>query len=74
MVIWTGFHIQSDIFSHDVLDRGETSLNDLTVNAGTVTGPHNKVNNKNNQDSYASLQENGHTVVAVADGAGSLRL
>lgn len=72
-MIWTGFHIRSDIFSHDVLDRGETSLN-VTVNAGTVTGPHNKVNNKNNQDAYASLQENGHTVIAVADGAGSLRL
>lgn len=46
-------------------------MSDFFINSGTVTGPYHQKNNKMNQDSFYSLQENGYTVIAVSDGAGS---
>lgn len=50
----------------------ETPLSTLSIDAGTVVGPHHRDRETGNQDALAHLQENGHTVLAVADGAGSL--
>lgn len=44
----------------------------MIVSAGTITGPMHKRNNEVNQDSYSYVQESGYTVIAAADGAGSL--
>ena len=44
------------------------------VSGGTVTGPHHEHRGEDNQDAFAVLQENGFTVIAAADGAGSLAL
>lgn len=46
----------------------------ITVNAGTLVGPHHLKRGEKNQDAFAFLTENGYGVVAVADGAGSLSL
>lgn len=47
---------------------------EMKVTWGTVTGPGHKKDGTDNQDAFAFLQENGCTVIAAADGAGSLRL
>lgn len=47
-------------------------MNNVKVYSGTISGPY-KDPNRVNQDSSAYLQENGYTVIAVADGAGSLK-
>lgn len=44
------------------------------ISAGTITGPHHRIRNEENQDYYHSISENGVTVITVADGAGSLEL
>jgi hypothetical protein len=44
------------------------------ISAGSITGPHHVKNNEENQDHHYSITENGVTVIAVADGAGSLSL
>lgn len=44
------------------------------ISAGTITGPHHRIRNEENQDFYHSISEKGVTVIAVADGAGSLEL
>ena len=44
----------------------------IHVYSGTISGPY-KDAERINQDSLAYLQENGYTVIAVADGAGSLK-
>lgn len=46
----------------------------ITVNAGTIVGPHHLKRGEENQDSVSYLTENGYGVIAVADGAGSLSL
>lgn len=44
----------------------------MGVSAGTVVGPYHLRQGVENQDAYWFLEEGGYTVVAVADGAGSL--
>lgn len=44
----------------------------MTVFAGTITGPTHVRQGTENQDAYWFLEEKGFTVIAVADGAGSL--
>lgn len=46
----------------------------ITVNAGTIVGPHHLKRGEENQDAFVYLTENGYGVIAVADGAGSLPL
>lgn len=48
-------------------------MNKITINAGTVTGPHHKKHNEGNQDAYAYMQENGYSVFSVCDGLGSYK-
>lgn len=43
------------------------------INAGTIVGPHHRRNNEENQDSLYYRQESEYTVIAAADGAGSLK-
>lgn len=47
---------------------------EITVNAGTIVGPHHKKRGEDNQDAFYHLTENGNTVISAADGAGSLKL
>lgn len=47
-------------------------MSSMTINAGTIAGPHHKNLGEENQDALYSLQENGYTIIACADGAGSL--
>ena len=43
------------------------------VAAGTIVGPHHRKNNEENQDALFYQQEDDFTVIAAADGAGSLK-
>lgn len=45
----------------------------MTINAATITGPHHRRKNEDNQDTFHYLQEDDYTVIAAADGAGSLK-
>jgi len=47
-------------------------MSDMRISAGTVESAPHRENNQGNQDSFAYLQENGYTVIAVADGDSSL--
>lgn len=42
------------------------------ISAGSINGPHHRIRNEENQDYFYHITENGITVIAVADGAGSL--
>lgn len=44
----------------------------MDIYAGTITGPYHEQRGETSQDAYWFLQERGFTVLAVADGAGSL--
>lgn len=44
------------------------------ISAGSIVGPHHKNRNEENQDYFYHITENGITVIAVADGAGSLSM
>ena len=44
----------------------------MTVYAGTIAGPYHVDRGQENQDAHWFLSEKGFTVIAVADGAGSL--
>lgn len=44
----------------------------MGIFAGTITGPYHEQRGEENQDAYWFLRERGFTVLAVADGAGSL--
>ena len=44
----------------------------MNIYAGTITGPYHEQRGETSQDAYWFLQERGFTVLAVADGAGSL--
>lgn len=43
------------------------------VTAGTIAGPHHEKNNDPNQDAYHIIEEENYVIIAVADGAGSLK-
>lgn len=47
-------------------------MSNIRISAGTIESPEHKENNQGNQDAFAYLQENGYTVIAVADGDSSL--
>lgn len=47
-------------------------MTDVSINFGTINGPYHD-GEEDNQDAYYFLQENGYSVIAVADGAGSLK-
>lgn len=44
------------------------------ISAGSIVGPTHKSRNEENQDYFYHITENGVTVIAVADGAGSLSM
>lgn len=44
------------------------------ISAGSITGPRHKTRNEENQDYFYHITENGVTVIAVADGDGSLSM
>lgn len=45
----------------------------MTITAGSIAGPRHKANETGNQDSFWFLEEDDFIVIAVADGAGSLK-
>lgn len=44
------------------------------ISAGSITGPTHRTRKEENQDYFYHITENGVTVIAVADGAGSLSM
>lgn len=48
-------------------------MTEMKIHAGTIVGPHHKKQGEGNQDAFAYIQENGYTIIACADGAGSLK-
>ena len=63
------FSVSGDIPDNRKVSRTEK---EMAVSAGTIIGPYHVRQGVENQDAYYFLEEGEFTVIAVADGAGSL--
>jgi hypothetical protein len=56
-----------------IVSRQENTMTH-NISAGSIAGPNRITRNEENQDYFYHITENGVTVIAVADGAGSLSM